>query len=187
MSGMTLWKARIRKQCGFYADDWENVYHLNAANLGSAVSAAQAIVAIERAVHTTHVSFVDLAVAPALLPPGGGTVVGLNLLGQRTPGTDPMPVVNVARIILRPATGKPSMKYLRLPLYDDDTSGQGLVTARISHLTANYCSPLMAVAELVDPQGQVFTGITVAPLAGMRQPRRKRRSRPGFRRDWVAV
>jgi len=185
MSGMTLWIVDIRKT--WDGGGWSNVYHVNAGNLAAAITAGSSIVAAEKAVHSDGVAFVEMEVRPALLGAGGGTVVALSGNGAVAfPSAVLAPFVT-ARCVFRPNTGKPSQKYLRLCLDESSVNGRIIEAARLTAITNNYLTPLMAIAAFVDPQGQAFVSATVRQGVQQRQTKRQRTSRPGFKRGWVPV
>lgn len=183
MSGMTLWRASIKKT--FQGEDWDNVYTLNAASLTAATGAAQQIVVAERSVHTLDVGFVSLTIEPAVLGAGGGTVVALTGNGTHIVGSEYLPLFNVVRCFFRPAAGKPSQKYLRLPVQESIQAAGAITGAFLTTIQTNYVNPLMTIPEFVDVDGQAFVTAGVHPRVGMRQLKRKRRSRPNEKRGWV--
>lgn len=185
MSGMTLWRVGVDKQLG--DQEWSNVYTVNAASLAAAITVGSAIVVIEKAVHYDTVSFVNLVVEPAILAGGGGTVVGLSGTGARLGGDEYLPLFNTVRCWFRPAAGKPSQKYLRLPLRELFQANGALVTTERTFVHNNYVLPLLDVNEYVDVDGQEFISGAVYPRVQERQLRRKRRTRAGFKRGWVPV
>lgn len=183
MSGMSLWKASILKQRG--DEQWANVYTLSAGSLAAAISAGLGIVPIEKAVHLTSVFFISLTVEPAILGAGGGTVTALSGTGAVGVSSTELPLFNTVRVWFRPASGKPSQKYLRLPLRQNDMSGQDVHATTRAFVQANYADVLLGIAAFVDVDGQAFTSSGVAPRIQERQLRRKRRAREGFKRGWV--
>lgn len=184
MSGMTLWDVAIKKQR--VDEQWVNVYVINAPNVGAAVAVGQEIAILERAVHLVSVSFISVTAEPRTLPPGGGTVLALTGTGSVAVSTEELPLFNVVRVWLRPATGKPSQKYLRLPLRENDTTAMAVHATTAAAIDTSYAQQLLTIPELVDPQGQAFVSAGVAPLIGNRQLSWKRRARPNEKRGWVA-
>lgn len=183
MSGMTLWTVDIKKRRG--QREWSNVYTVNAPSLAAATAVGQQIVPLEKAVHMNEVAFISMEVRPQILGAGGGTVVALSGNGTIIPGSDLMPMFNTIRVRLQPAAGKPSQKYIRMPLEETRTTGDTIVAGTVGYVQANYADPLIDIPGVVDVDGQPFESATVIPLVQIRQLKRERRSRPGFKRGWV--
>lgn len=98
-----------------------------------------------------------------------------------------LPLFNAVRCTLSDGNGRPSQKYLRLPLEESDITA-GTITVTLSNLVQlSYITDLLALDGLVSNTGDVFTEGAVIPAVQMRQLNWKRRARPGFVRGWVAV
>lgn len=187
MSGMTLWKVRTHKAIG--AEEWTNVYVVNASNLAAAVVLGEAIATTEKAVHCRNVTFGLAEVEPAILGGGGGTVFTIGGVGSLAYDADSGLLFVCSRVVFRPSAGKPSQKYLRgnvnAAQYDHATGT--FITSFVATLTSAYLTPMLAMAAFVDVDGQAFVGGAVVPHVQERQLKRRRRARPGFRRGWVAI
>lgn len=183
MSGMQNWYAIIRKTDTY--EEWVNRYVVRAADILSAISIAQQIVTAERAVHKDYVRFLDITLEPVILGTGGGTVVALSGVGGVASTGERMPLFVCVRVWFRPQTGKPSQKYLRLPLQEGEVANDVVASGVITLLTNSYITPLMGLTGLVDPQGQTFQTAGVKPSVQERQLRRRRESREGFKRGWI--
>lgn len=180
---MALYRIAIHKVHG--GEEWSNTYVVNAGSLAAATAEGNSIVAIEKAVHLTQVQFVRMYVAPLAGPAGSGTMVGLTGTGAVGGRTDLLPLFNTVRVIFRTASGKPSQKYLRLPLGENDHTSGIVDPTHQTFVNTNYTAPMLALASFVDVDGQAFTSASLWPYVQIRQLKRKRRSRAGFVRGWV--
>ncbi len=181
---MPRYNVSIVKQWG--TETWSNRYAVFAANLAAAITVGHSIVAIEKNTHSNVASFVAMMVALDIPFSTERTVVGLTGTGAGVPGSDLLPLELTVHVRFHTGSGKPSHKFLRLPLEESLQSG-GLLSApfRAGVLTS-YAQPLLDLAEYKDVDGQDFTSATIHPLVRNRQLDRRRRSRPGFHRGWVA-
>lgn len=171
----------------FALRQWSNVYHVNAASIVAADGYADDLAAIERAIYPDNVAIVRLATHGA---PGTGSGFSRNvfLLGTRGTGTPAtqLPLFNTVLVQLRPSLGRPSPKYLRLPLDEAEVTSGNIVAPLTTDLNADYLTPLLAYSHLCDEHGQAFTGGQVNVPVQMRQLGWHRRTRAGFHRGWVA-
>lgn len=84
-----------------------------------------------------------------------------------------MPLFAVLRVDLTVVGSRPSRKYLRGVLAENNTDGPyNLVASAVTSFTNLYAAPLAGVAGLVDVDGEEITGAVVYPKVGMRQLRR---------------
>lgn len=177
MSGMTLWILDVEKRIG--EEYWTNVYHINASTLTAARTIADDIITRERARHRNVVNYTYARLRPKLLSSGGGTKWATGGTGDiNAAGVSYMPLFNCIRVDFLTATGRPSRKYYRTPVYDANQTN-GLLTAATRTDWATWAAGLAAVAGFVDPQGQTFVSAYVAPEVGMRQLRRGSKRKQG--------
>lgn len=173
---------------GENVEAWTNRYHVDAADLESALDLGVSIANIEQAVYKDYVfmSRVTAIEDQADPPPGGSRL--LTGSGDVTgDATLRLPTFNTVRITFSDGNGRPSQKYLRLPLEEGDIQNGTITTALNNALTTNYVGPLLSLSGLVSNSGDPFTEGDVIPAIQMRQTSWKRRSREGFRRGWVPV
>jgi len=167
---------------------WSNVYHGEVIDLEAALDLGVSIANIEQAVYKDYVTMSRVtAIEDQPEPPPGGSRVltgGGDITGDETLM---LPLFNSVRCTFSDGNGRPSQKYLRLPLEEGDVTS-GTITTTLSNLVSlDYVAPLVALSGLVSNTGDTFTEGAVVPAIQMRQLNWKRRARPGFVRGWVAV
>lgn len=175
---MPLFSIDIEK---FYlAEYWTNRYIVNAENLAVADTYGAQIVEFERAVHVSVVQFTKYRTADTV---EGNDVYKINPLGVnglRSATGAPLPLFNVVRCDFGVASGRPSRKYLRLPLMAGEVSGNTLITGLVGLINVDYVESLVDAGFYVDVDGQpILNGNTMLNV-GMRQLRRgsKRKAAP---------
>lgn len=164
---------------------WSNVYTFDAAGLVTATDLALALVTTEQAVHTADVQFYLTGIR-SLVDSGVSTKITSTDIGLL--GSDPsimLPLWNVVRVDFLDASGRPEIKYLRVPLQEDTVDGTLVDGGLVATITDDYATPLLAEDSYVGPSGEAHTGFVVHNLVQMRQQRWHRRARPGFHRGWV--
>lgn len=164
---------------------WGNTYIVEAADLAEAKAHGQEIAAIEKAIHRTTVLFLTMDVRQHGVKPSLGTVVSLTGTGADGTAGEELALFNTVRVAFRPNTGKPSQKYLRLPLIELNTANGRITSAFQTAVLSTYASALLAKTYFVDPQGQAFASAAVMPQVQERQLTRRRRPMPGMKRGWV--
>jgi hypothetical protein len=173
---MALYQVDIEKFLqgpGFQNNYWTNVYYCEAASVADATTFMNAVVACERPIHMTTVTFTKGRVRLAA-PGNPGSVIPLALLGTRTAG-DALPLYCTFRVDLGTSIGRPSRKYLRGPVGETDNSNGSLIAGTTTLITNSYITPLLAIAALRDVDGEPFiNGTAIAPVQ-MRQLRRGKR------------
>lgn len=172
-----LTKVTIQKT--FNQRYWVNVYHLDTAVADSA-DAAVALIAAERAVH--HISVLLTTCRLATVTPGDDVYVTLpvNQFGQKNSGaTNMMATFIAARIDFACAVGRPSRKFIRGSLQEEEVNGWTLAGPGAS-LYATYGAAVIAVPGICDVDGEELTGSAVWPEITGRQHRRgsKKKSIP---------
>jgi hypothetical protein len=166
---MPLWQIDVQKSYG--TEYWTNVYHVDRADLAAARDSGDDIVAAERAVHTGDIAFVSMRISPFPIGTGEGTVFPLSLAGQAAAATF-LPLFNVARYDMAVGVGRPSRKYLKLPVAEaDQENGAWTGPARV-RLNVEYSQRIVLVPGLCDVDGQPILTCALNPNVGMRQLRR---------------
>lgn len=178
---MPLYSLDIEKFLG--GEYWTNRYVLTAATLAEANGAAAGIYEAERAVHLSLVLFTKYRVSDFNPSTDHYFITQVNANGQGGSAneTQVAPLFNVVRVDFTTALGgRPSRKYLRLPIVNGNLIGNRLAPALIAQVTTDYLSGILATPEYVDVDGQSFTQANVYPFVGMRQLRRgsKRKLQP---------
>lgn len=165
---------------------WSNRYVVFADDISAAETAANSILAIERTAHASLVSFVGMKIDNTIIGSPDNKTVGLTGTGSNAEASDYLPLHNTVRVVFHTATGRPSQKYLRAPVFESYQTAGVLTSSTRAWFVTNYAAPLLEIEAFKDVDGQVFTSATVAPLVSLRQLNRRRSSRPGFHRGWVA-
>lgn len=172
---MPLFKVDIEK---VYANEyWSNVYYLELDVLDGALTVANEIVAAERAIHKNFVLFTKVRVSD-MIPGTDEYITGvLNVTGLATSESTLLPLWNVVRVDLTATAGRPSRKYLRGCIAEDNMSYDNLDPAFVTFINNNYVTPLVLIEELKDVDGQDLVDGACMPKVGMRQLRRGSRRR----------
>jgi hypothetical protein len=161
---------------------WTNRYILSATDLSTAVTAAGFIRAAERACHYDIVTLDKYRVSDMVQGTDVYQVISDNVAGTRaSSGGQFLPLFNVIRVDFNTVGGgRPSRKYLRAPIGEGEQNGGVLDPAVITFYMNNFVTPLVALGNFVDVDGQAFSTGSVFRLVGMRQLRRgsKRKATP---------
>lgn len=175
---MPLWALDVEKSMG--GEYWTNRYILETATLAEATAPAGQIVAAERAIHLDLVTFERYRISDQVPNTDNYVVVPLGSLGLvAAAGSEWLPLFNVVRVDFSPASGRPSRKYLRLPLTDGQVVNGKLTTTHRGIFQDNYAAVVLAVGAYVDVDGQDLVTAQVHPNVGMRQLRRgSKRNQP---------
>ena len=178
MSGPGLWQVDIEKVLG--TEYWTNVYYVAATSLTDAAIEAAKIKEIERGVHQTEVGFTKYRVRGVGGEGNIGTAFAIGQNGLSAEEAPYLPLFCVARFDLTVVAGRPSRKYLRLPLNRLTSANGALEAATQTFLQSNYAAPLAALESLRDENGNDIIAVNVHPFIAMRQLRRgsKRRTQP---------
>lgn len=165
---------------------WSNVYYCNVADLAAALSFGEVVAAAEADILKEYVQIYKLSAVQPLPEHQPGVSQQMSLNGTVTGDFALMlPLFNAIRITFSDGVGRPSQKYFRCPLQEDEITGGALISAFIDDINANYCGVLLGVANLVSNSGDSFTDILCQAPVQMRQTDWHRRTRDGFHRGWV--
>lgn len=172
----TLYRIEMEKTLG--SEAWTNVYYgLPEGTGGYPLALVDAILAAERAVTHPTVSFTRTRISSTARGDDMYRIVQHNVAGQSATTGDVMPLFVVARVELGTVQGRPSRKYLRGVLTETEVA-VGVVSANaITRINNGYSTPIAAAAGLTDVDGQEIISATVVSAVGMRQLRRRSRSR----------
>lgn len=149
---------------------WVNRYYVNGASLDDAVSAGAQIYAVERPLHGSNITFTKMSVRTTAKGDYIYQTTVLNTMGTNAnSGSEMMPLFVVLRVDLGVAGSKPSRKYYRGVLRENDVSAMTITsTSGFNTLVG----ALANIAALCDPQGQDIISAVASPNVGMRQLRR---------------
>lgn len=183
---MPIFRVQVFKRIGVNGKEWSNSYHVNSPDLVAAAATADVIAAAEQSVHKNNVEFVRARVSTQAVGDNTYTTVVLGTFGAIPVTSGQLPLFNTARVDFEVFGGRPSYKYLRLPLDENETQNGEINSTLAGNLQTLYYEPLLALAAdeggdgfLVDETGQPFTGASVQRPIQERQLRRRRRSRVG--------
>lgn len=187
---MTIYRLTIEKTMGDGNDagkKWNNVYHLNESSLLSAILHAPTIVDLEKTIYPDNVTITRWAVHnPAVR--GEGQSDAVSVAGTRSTGTPatqlPLFVAVLFKFLV--AVGRPSLKYLRLPLDESEITNGVVDQTVLDAISTGWAAPLVADGAITDESGNALTGYGFNHNAVSRQLGWHRRTRPGFHRGWVA-
>lgn len=151
---------------------WSNRYIISATDVlaGSVIGAA--IVAAERAVHLSMVQFTKYRCSDMVTGTDNFMTIPLGVPGLRGADTAALPLFCVARVDFSSQSGRPSRKFLRLPIQEVEQENGALVPTCIAMLNTLYVQPLVDLETFVGPQGENLTYGAVYPQVAMRQLRR---------------
>jgi len=175
-----LFKVQVFKRLFSQEHEWSNVYHVESADMGGAAVMADVIAAAEESFHYNNVFFTKARVSN----PGFAndfTIVTLNVAGFGGDALDQLPLWNVVRASLNVQFGRPSFKFYRLPLREQDQTN-GVINNGLATTITTALTPLLATPTsdgIVDESDHFFTGVTVDTLVHERQVHRRRRRRSG--------
>jgi len=167
---MPLFSLDIEKSLG--NEFWTNRYILQLDDLTQAIFAGNTITGYELAIHTTLVNFTRYRVADLDPTTDLFVIVPIGQAGDRTPPGEYLPLFNVVRVDFPAGNGRPSRKYLRLPITEPEQVGGVLQTSLTSIILTEYAVPLGDFAQYVDVDGQGLGAGVVHPNVAMRQLRR---------------
>jgi hypothetical protein len=165
---------------------WSNVYQVEAASALDALDIGEDIVEIEKAVHKDYVQYTKMTATEDIDDPPVGSSRVLTATGDITGVENQrLPGFNAVRVILSDGNGRPSQKYLRPLLEEDDIADGSITTATRNLFSLSYAGPLIGLAGVVSNSGDTFISATVQDAIQMRQQSWHRRTRPGFHRGYV--
>lgn len=186
---MPIYRGTIDKSLIAGGESWSNVYTLSALDAFNALEALTLIRGHERAVHYDTVSFDRLHVVNVVNKAdqrtnndggGAGQLVSAGLGG-------PLPLFCTVRCLFSNATSKPEQKYLRPPGQEANLTLGRWDGEFTDFIMDNYVTPLLSIVEFTGPSGEAHLAGDVVSAVQNRQLGWHRRTRPGFKRGWVAV
>lgn len=176
---MPLWQVDIEKV--LLGEYWTNRYIVEAADLAAAAIVGDNIVEIEQSVHYNIVTFTKVRTSDRVPLTDVYAIRSINQPGILAGLTDYLPLFNVVRVDFTTiGGGRPSRKYLKMPVPESAQSNGVLAPAFVTQVQADYADLMADLEGYVDVDGQLFSSGSVSPFVGMRQLRRgsKRRAVP---------
>jgi hypothetical protein len=185
---MPLYRGTIYKHI-VGGEAWSNVYTIQESNALEAVDVLNAIELAEKAVSYSGVHFIkghvvnladstDTRTSNYTDEPGDLDPAGLG---------GPLPLFCTVRVTFSNESGKPEQKYLRLLANESNLTLGVWDSEFVAFIDANYAVPLLEQTQYVGPSGEAHLLGIVHQEVQNRQLGWHRRSRPGFKRGWVAV
>lgn len=184
---MAIYTVAIYKRLFGTDESWSNQYFVEAADDLAAADIGDNIVFVEQSIHREDVVFYQMNVRQA--GPGHlGIQRGISLGGTVPPseGQNPLPLWNVVMVSMSSGVDRNDRKFLRLPLYSDDLTGQDLSDAKRADVDTLYCANLLLIPGLVNTWGRPFVNASCSDRVHDRDISWQRRTRVGFHRGWVA-
>ena len=176
---MPLFQVDIEKRLN--SEFWSNRWFVRANDLSRSTLFAQQIVTAERGFHAAAVTFTRFRSSTVAAGDDAYVVVPIGEVGLRGVGAL-LPLFNTLRMDFTAATGRPSRKYFRGVLGENDIDGAAMTTDFSDDAT--IIEGIFAIASeeegIVDPQEQLLTAAVVHNLVQMRQLRRGKRRRQGI-------
>lgn len=167
---------------------WVNTYHLSASGEEEALDILQDIMLIEQAVHWSSIRFDRLAVRQDSPLAGSGRQRSVNIVGARdASGEDFLPSFCTVRVVFGDGVNRPDQKYLRLPINENEQTNGNLEAGLILSVNTDYVQPLIALSGVVSSSHVPYQTGGAQSIVQNRQRGWHRRTRPGFKRGWVAV
>lgn len=178
---MPLFKMQIFKRIGSQGKEWSNIYHIRETDVFNAASFVPTISGAEIGVHKNNVYFIRARISSEEEGDNVYTTVPINLFGAVPIAAQQLPIWDVARVDFVVPGGRPSYKYLRLPLGELDQADAVLSSGLIGDLQTNYINPLLGLVPatpletgLVDEDGNAFADAFVFQNVQMRQTYRRK-------------
>lgn len=169
-----LYRVHVDKRLG--TEEWTNRYFVFAPNLADAHSMGKTIMEAERDIHATIVEFIRVRTDDNDKTTEGQFISEeLSLFGEGVSSGEHMPLWNVVVAEFSTGLGRPSRKYLRLPIFEQWQSN-GVLSETFRNVIHNgYIVPLALMSTHRDVDNQMFVTGTIRPRVGMRQLKRRRK------------
>lgn len=166
-----------------YGEKWSNTYTLEASGLAACLPLVDPVFQMEKSIHKSGVAFTYARVSDHVAGNDAFFVVPLNDFGAVTATASILPLFNTCRVDIDvEGFGRPSRKYYRLPLAEDEQAAGLIGGVTLSGIEAAVTGAITAVdsagggdGELSDPDGQAWVVATAVQKVQMRQLHRKRK------------
>lgn len=169
---MPLFRITVEKYASIVGEYWTNVYWATGATVDDFTADVNAIVAAERPLYPTWVTVTKVRVDDGQPNTDVYRTYVRNEAGTRTAiSGDSLPLFVTARVDFSASMGRPSRKYIRSFLTENDTTMTAIAAAALTMLQT-YGDAIVATAAVVDVDGQEFTGAVPYTAPQMRQLRR---------------
>lgn len=166
-----------------YGEKWSNTYTLEASALAACLPLVDPVVDMEKSIHKEGVEFTYARVSDMVAGNDNFFTKPINDFGDVTATAPILPLFNTCRVDIDvEGFGRPSRKYYRLPLAEDEVANALIGGTTLSGVEAAVTGAITAVdtagggdGELVDPDGQSWIVATAQQKIQMRQLHRRRR------------
>lgn len=169
---------------------WRNIYTIEAASYDAALAAGDVIGVYESTFHTDKTRIFRVTAHGVFEPPRrAGAVMEVNRPGEYSPVGDAWPLWNCVRADFPDVgLGRPERKYYRVGLHDGMVQADLTLLGTYRSIFFGGVENILSVANFVGPSGEAHSGAPgINESVQMRQIGWHRRTRPGFRRGYVAV
>ena len=168
---------RLTIEMLYQGEYWTNVYWL-AGDIADAGSPAAAIINAQRAVTLGGILFTKFRVDDGVKDTDVFITAPINQFGLRsTGGNEMVALFNTCRVDFAAGVGRPSRKYLRGVLHEDDVQFNTIKASTLDFVKTTYADVVAAVTAYEDVDAEDITGGTVFPFVQMRQLRRKNKKK----------
>lgn len=182
---MPLYRIQTFKRIGV-GKEWSNTYWVRAVDLDEASGFGSIAINAEGSVHRANVNFVRYRISTAQENDGVYTTVVVNFAGGLAVASSQLPLWNVCRVDFTVFGGRPSYKFLRLPIEELDVQN-GIFTSFFQNQIQTFYADVIgasggtlpATSGFVDESNNDFQSVTVHPNMVMRQTYRKKRRSGG--------
>lgn len=164
-------RVTIEKHYALAGEYWTNVYFHGGNDFAAAAQFANGVVAAERALYHSGITITKYRIDDNVENTDNFVTVPLNVSGTRAATSDPLPLFATGRVDFAAGTGRPSRKYIRGLLQENDTAAFKLTNSALAELQA-YGSAVVAAGDYVDVDGQDISSAAASPDIAMRQLRR---------------
>lgn len=169
---MPAFRCTIEKYNSLFGEYWVNVYLVNAASMADASTIAGQIALIERPLYTSATTITKAKTNDFSPSTDAFITTIVNLAGTRATTGEPVPLFCTSRVDFGVAGGgRPSRKYLRETIGENEMVSMNLTTALIARLQT-YADAIVATSSVADPDNQAFLNGAPWPQVAMRQLRR---------------
>ena len=188
---MAIYRTTIYKEFNgapFLGERWSNVYWVNAIDVSAALSVGVILAGHEMAVSYTPIRVTSVNVVDPGNPADRGSQA-MALDGDLDPTGlgGALPLFNTIRVRFTGTIQKPEQKYLRLGANTANIGSGTWDSEFVTFVQTNYADEVAGMISVTGPDGDdIVSGVALAPVQN-RQLSWHRRTRPGFRRGWVAV
>lgn len=172
---MAVLRMHVEKYWAALNEYWTNVYYTNTGTLSDAVTLAAGIATLERALYPSSVTITKVRADDMVPNTDNFATQVLNLAGTRTAMATGswLPLFNTVRVDFSSAdAGRPSRKYIRGTLNEDDLAGPvSLETGTLTRV-ATYASALVGLA-VCDVDGADLTNYATWPAPNIHDLHRR--------------